>query len=148
NAMIAALLKASVDRGIEFRFGMQTTSFLTDTDGGVVGIVARYTNASTIQIRARAVILATGGLIRHSNALQYRPAPGSHHISMAARHSDGSMISLAASQLRARVGGCLRENFYWAPMSKMKERNGDTVVFPHIVPDRAKPGIIAINDRG
>src|SRR5262245_43754234 len=33
-------------------------------------------------------------------------------------------------------------------MSEMKERNGEIVVFPHIVTDRAKPGIIAINDRG
>jgi succinate dehydrogenase/fumarate reductase flavoprotein subunit len=30
----------------------------------------------------------------------------------------------------------------------MKGRNGEMVVFPHIVTDRAKPGIIAINDRG
>ena len=58
------------------------------------------------------------------------------------------MISLAARQLNARVGGCLRENFYWAPMSEMKGRNGEMVVFPHIVTDRAKPGIIAINGRG
>jgi phytoene dehydrogenase-like protein len=35
NAMIAALLKAAVDRGVEFRFGMEATSFLTDTDGSV-----------------------------------------------------------------------------------------------------------------
>jgi glycine/D-amino acid oxidase-like deaminating enzyme len=148
NAMIAAMLKAAVDRGVEFRFGIATTSFLRDTDGSVVGIVARYTNASTIQIRARAVILGTGGLSRHSNALQDRPATRSDHISMAAPHADGSMISLAATQLKARVGGYLRENFYWAPMSEMKARNGETVVFPHIVTDRAKPGIIAINDRG
>ena len=148
NAMIAALLKAAVDRGVEFRFGMEATSFLTDTDGSVAGIVARYANASTIQIRACAVILATGGLSRHSNALQDRAATRSDHISMAAPHADGSIISLAARQLKARVGGCLRENFYWAPMSEMKERSGETVVFPHIVTDRAKPGIIAINDRG
>ncbi len=149
NAMIAALLKAAVDRGVEFRFGIETMSFLTDTDGSVVGIVARYVNASTIQVRARAVILGTGGLSRHSNVLQDRPSTTrSDHISMAAPHADGSMISLAARQLNARVGGCLRENFYWAPMSEMKDRNGETVVFPHIVTDRAKPGIIAINDSG
>jgi FAD binding domain len=148
NAMIAALLKAAFDRGVEFRFGMETTSFLTNADGSVAGIIARYTNASTIQIRARAVILGTGGLSRHSGALQDRSATRSDHITMAAPHADGSMISLAARQLNARVGGCLRENFYWAPMSEMKGRNGEMVVFPHIVTDRSKPGIIAINDRG
>ena len=148
NAMIAALLKAAVDRGVEFRFGIETTSFLTDTNARVAGIVARYMNGSSIQIRARAIVLGSGGLSRHSNAQQDRPATRPDHISMAAPHADGSMISLAATQLKARVGGCLRENFYWAPMSEMKGRNGEMVVFPHIVTDRAKPSIIAINDRG
>ena len=58
------------------------------------------------------------------------------------------MISLAEQQLGAQVGGSLQSNFYWAPMSEMKERNGAREVFPHIVTDRAKPGIIAVTERG
>jgi succinate dehydrogenase/fumarate reductase flavoprotein subunit len=67
---------------------------------------------------------------------------------MAAPHADGAMITLAERQLGAAVGGTLVENFYWAPMSERINSDGTRETFPHIVTDRAKPGIIAVSDRG
>ncbi len=149
NGMIAALLKTALDRGVEFHLGVETRSFLTDATGGVCGVEAQTAHDGGVAVHARhGVILGTGGLSRRPDVLQYRPGTGEDHLTMAAPKADGSMISLAETQLGAQVGGQLRGNFYWAPMSEMWERDGTREVFPHIVTDRAKPGIIAVTETG
>jgi succinate dehydrogenase/fumarate reductase flavoprotein subunit len=149
NAMIAALLRAAIDKGIAFHLGVETQGFLTSADGGVTGVAVRLANGTAVQIQARGgIVLATGGLSRQVGVLKQRPDTRDDHLSMAAPKADGTMISLAEQQLGAQVGGSLRSNFYWAPMSEMKERDGGREVFPHIVTDRAKPGIIAVTEKG
>ena len=149
NGMIAALLKASLDRGVQFHLGAETRSFITNREGAVVGVETQTRESGLVRIHARhGVILGTGGLSRNKEVLGYRPGTRDDHLTMAAPRSDGSMISLAERQLGAQIGGQLRGNFYWAPMSEMRERDGTREVFPHIVTDRAKPGIIAITEKG
>lgn len=149
NGMIAALLKAALDRGVQFHLGVETRSFLTTADNVVAGVEAQTSEISFVRIYARrGVILGTGGLSRRPDVLQYRPGTREDHLTMAAPKADGSMISLAEHQLGAQVGGQLRGNFYWAPMSEMQDRDNTRDVFPHIVTDRAKPGIISVTDQG
>src|SRR6185295_1736348 len=81
------------------------------------------------------------------NVLGDRPDTGEDHLSMASPKSDGMMIYLA-EKLGAQLGGGLLSNFYWAPMSATLGEEGPKEIFPHIVTDRAKPGIIAVNDKG
>jgi succinate dehydrogenase/fumarate reductase flavoprotein subunit len=148
NGMIAALLKAALDLGVQFHLGVETQSFLT-ADDNVVGVEAHTAEIGLVRIHARrGVILGTGGLSRRPDVLQYRPGTRDDHLTMAAPKADGSMISMAERQLGAQVGGQLRGNFYWAPMSEMRDRDGTREVFPHIVTDRAKPGIIAVTEKG
>jgi len=149
NGMVAALLKGALDLGVEFHLGVQTQSFLRDADGAVVGVVAATAESGIVRILARrGVILATGGLGRHSDVIKYRPDTRDDHLSMAAPKADGTMISMAECQLGAQVGGKLKSNFYWAPMSEMRRHDGTREVFPHLVTDRAKPGIIAVTEKG
>jgi succinate dehydrogenase/fumarate reductase flavoprotein subunit len=149
NGMIAALLRAALERGVEFRPGVFTRSFLTAQNGSVTGLSAETADGANVRIEARrGVILGTGGLSRHPDVLQYRPDTCGDHLSMAAPLADGSMIVLAQRQLGAQVGGNLQSNFYWVPMSEFKDRSGVREVFPHIVTDRAKPGIIAVREPG
>lgn len=149
NAMIAALLKAALDAGVDIRTGITTDGFLLGRDGEVAGIRAHTDDGLALEISAaHAVILATGGLSRSPGVLNERPDTRENHRSMAAPASDGTMMSLAERTLGAQVGGHLRSNFYWAPMSEITHRDGSKEVFPHIVTDRAKPGVIAVTDRG
>ena len=149
NAMVATLIKAARDRGVEFRVETQTTSFLVDASGAVCGVVARGADGRACEFLARGgVILGTGGLSRRRSVLADRPDTGGDHLTMAAPFADGTMIEMAERQLGARVGGQLLGNFYWAPMSEVVYSDGTRETFPHIVTDRAKPGIIAVTDRG
>jgi succinate dehydrogenase/fumarate reductase flavoprotein subunit len=148
NGMIAALLKAALDLGVQFHLAVETQSFLTTNDN-VVGVEAHSAEVGLVRIHARhGVILGTGGLSRRPDVLQYRLGTRDDHLTMAAPKADGTMISLAERQLGARVGGQLSGNFYWAPMSEIRARDGMREVFPHIVTDRAKPGIIAVTEKG
>jgi succinate dehydrogenase/fumarate reductase flavoprotein subunit len=149
NAMVAALVKAAADRGVVIHTEARTASFLTDSSGRVAGTVTTLKTGETVRIHSRGgVALGTGGLSRRADAQTERPDTGDDHLSMAAPAADGSMMSMAERELGAQVGGGLKSSFYWAPMSAMRYGDGSVEVFPHIVTDRAKPGIIAVTDRG
>jgi succinate dehydrogenase/fumarate reductase flavoprotein subunit len=149
NGMIAALLRAALDRGVQFQLGATTRSFIASGDRSVNGVLAEIAGSGHVRIETNGgVLLATGGLSRRHDVPDLRPDTRSDHRSMAAPLADGTMISLAERQLGAQVGGNLQSNFYWAPMSERKGRDGSLEVFPHIVTDRAKPGILAVRDPG
>ena len=147
NAMIAGLLRAALDKAVAFELGAQTSALRTDLAGAVVGVTARLADGESVDIDAKAVILATGGISRAPQVSTERPDTRTDHLSMAAPLADGTMIAMA-EKLGAKVGGGLQDNFYWAPMSQVRHDDGRLETFPHIVTDRAKPGIIAVTEKG
>ena len=124
----------------------EVLSFLA-SNGRVEGVIAQLGDGSEMRIRAKGVILATGGIGRHPDVAGERPDSRNDHLSMAAPKSDGRLLSLAQS-LGARMGEGLASNFYWAPMSQVRRAGDAPEIFPHIVTDRAKPGIIAVTEKG
>ena len=147
NAMVATLLRAALDRNVRIQLAAETEALLTSGEGRVVGVRVRRADGSLAEIAARGgVVLATGGLGRAPEAAQERPDTGADHLSMSAPWADGRAIALAAG-LGAQVGGGLLSSFYWAPMSRISRGERAQEVFPHIVTDRAKPGVIAVNDK-
>lgn len=148
NAMMAALIAAALERGVHFEVNAKTGSFIQNDHGRVVGVNVCIGEGREQSIEARrGVVLGTGGMSRHPQAQADRPGTVPGHLSMAAPHADGAAI-LLAQNLGAKVGGALAGNFYWAPLSKVRHDDGRLEIFPHIITDRAKPGIIAVTDRG
>lgn len=146
NAMVAALLKGCLDRGVRIRTGATAMDLLVE-DGWVAGVRARGPDGEPLRVRAGAVVLDTGGISRRPEVLADRPDTGGDHLSMAAPGADGAMLR-AAVAIGAREGADMISNFYWAPMSRARHADGREETFPHIVTDRARPGVIAVNDQG
>jgi succinate dehydrogenase/fumarate reductase flavoprotein subunit len=146
NAMVAALLKGCLDRGVRIETETPATGLLIE-DGRVAGVRARGPDGEPLRIRAGAVVLDTGGISRRPGVLADRPDTGGDHLSMAAAGADGALLQ-AAVAIGAREGGDMISNFHWAPMSKARHADGREETFPHIVTDRARPGVIAVNDQG
>jgi hypothetical protein len=101
--------------------------------------------AITWALRARkGVVLATGGIGR-SRELRERLFPdAARRFSLAPSSNTGDGI-LAAERVSAVVEHDLDSPALWMPSSVMAQADGHVSVFPHIMLDRAKPGLLAVN---
>ena len=101
-----------------------------------------------ISIRARrGVVLATGG-IGWSSELRSRLFPdGTQLYSLSPDSNTGDGI-LAGERAHGALAQGIRSPALWMPSSVMRQEDGHLSVFPHIMLDRAKPGLIAVNRSG
>lgn len=149
NALVAALLKTTIDRKITiwpsrparaliFEGGAVKGAILSDRDGGDLRVSAR-----------RGVVLACGGFphdyIRREQVYPHHPKPG-QHLSAAPTSNTGDGIRLAEA-----VGGGVAPGYLnpgsWFPTSLVPYSDGSTGVYAHLI-ERGKPGVIAVNPAG
>jgi succinate dehydrogenase/fumarate reductase flavoprotein subunit len=147
NALVARLYYSLLRRRVPILVSTQALS-LTQSEGRVTGALLQ-SGAGRIAVRTRAgVVLATGGF-SHNLEMRRRllPAGVSRH-SPVAESAQGDGIALGE-----QAGGWLSigrdgSNGFWSPVSLRRRRDGSIAVFPHLVLDRGKPGLIAITPRG
>lgn len=151
SALVARMLKSARDLGVEIQLGARVDRLLTDR-GDVVGLRARI-NGRERDIYARSgVVLATGG-ISHDLSLRadYVPADATHRSATVDAHADRGGVRLAqevGAALSKRSSGVDDALGFWVPVSSWQRPDGSPALFPHVVTDRAKPGLIAINRAG
>lgn len=145
NALAAMLLKSAVDAGVDLRRGTPVAALERSASGRVVGVRLGGPQPRTVAAR-RAVVLATGGFPQSAARRAEMLPHAAVHRSMAPAGNTGDGLALALS-----AGGVLEtENVgpaLWAPVSVLKE-NGRETVFPHLIMDRQKPGLVAVNSAG
>lgn len=145
NALVGRLYYSLKQNGVEVAFGASLGEIVAG-DGGAAG-AAFETADGRMRVRARrGVVLATGG-VAHSAALRAAFMPGAEpKYSLAVEENTGE--GLAAGE---RFGGRLEskgEGGLWTPVSRNPRKGGGTGLYPHILLDRAKPGLIAVNAAG
>jgi succinate dehydrogenase/fumarate reductase flavoprotein subunit len=146
NALVARLLHSLKQLAVEIRY-QTALSELIGEQGRIVG--ARFTTAGgDLTVRAnKGVVLATGG-VGWSSALRGRLfPPATHRHSLAPESVTGDGI-LAAERVRGEIAHDIRSPALWMPSSVMQQPDGHISVFPHIMLDRAKPGLMAVNGAG
>ena len=148
NALMGALLKSALDRGVEYRLSSPALRLLQQ-DGRVNGAVLG-TPAGECRVQARlGVVLACGGFPhdpqRRQALLPHAPT-GQEHWSAASRGNTGDGLRLGES-----VGGVvathLQQAAALAPVSRVPRADGTFAHFPHLL-ERAKPGLIAVTAPG
>jgi succinate dehydrogenase/fumarate reductase flavoprotein subunit len=146
NALIARLATSALEKGVALWLDSEAQSLVIE-DGRVTGLVIRR-NGQTLDVQARGgVVCATGGFAAGEQAAGQRPDTGSEHLTMSPPDNTGDALKLG-QQANAATGRHLAANFFWAPVSQVRRPNGTMERFPHLVTDRAKPGIIAVNRQG
>ena len=147
NALVARLYYSLRKRGVPILFETAIEEMLGGREG-VTGAVLR-SKGDTIAVRARrGVVLATGGYARNSELRTAFMPPAGRARSMAAPTDVGDGILLGRT-VGARVAP--EEHMsgaFWSPVSVTRRGDGTTGLFPHLVLDRAKPGLIAVNSAG
>ncbi|SHK11286.1 Succinate dehydrogenase/fumarate reductase, flavoprotein subunit [Roseomonas rosea] len=146
NALAARLLRSAADAGVTLWNGSAVTE-LVRQNGRVTGLLARR-NGQLLRVAARhAVVLATGGFAANAeDRARLIPHPELHR-SMSPEGNTGDGIALGVS-----AGGAVEQhnanNAFWAPVSVMRRADGSEARFPHLIMDRSRPGVIAVNSTG
>ncbi|CAH6659861.1 FAD-dependent oxidoreductase [Pseudocitrobacter vendiensis] len=145
NALIARMATLALRKGLDLALNVNVTS-LIEEQGRITGVTIQREGKEE-RLHARCgVVLAAGGFAAGQIAAQFRPAT-QQHFTMSPATNDGAAFQLAG-RVGAQEGANLPSNFFWAPVSVLRHPDGTEERFPHLVTDRAKPGVIAVNQRG
>jgi succinate dehydrogenase/fumarate reductase flavoprotein subunit len=146
NALAGRLLKSARLAGIDLRIRTAAGELIRD-ESGVVGVVARTASGARRFGARRGVVLACGGFPANAEMRKQHLPHAEVHRSMAPVTDTGDGIKLGLS-----AGGAIRDDnigsAFWTPVSVMTAPDGSEVKFPHLILDRAKPGLIAVDGRG
>lgn len=146
NALAGQLFKSVLDRGIDYWLNAPLRQLLV-TDGRVTGVTL-VRNGKPVSVRARhGVVVATGGFPwSESLRRELYPQP-TGPWSMSPQDNRGEGITLAR-EAGASLGTGHASPAFWAPVSILKRPDGSELRYPHLVWDRAKPGLMAVNAAG
>jgi succinate dehydrogenase/fumarate reductase flavoprotein subunit len=146
NALAGRLYYSLLQRHVPFQM-LAEACRLIEREGRVAGVVLKTSDGLRDVGSRCGVVLATGGISRHLRLRQQlMPAAlRSESPVVESVTGDGAMLAQA---IGAHLGHNHASNAFWAPISMRPRRDGSSAVFPHLVLDRGKPGLIAINPDG
>ena len=146
NALAARLVKSALDRAIPLRENHAARTLIREGDR-VTGLVVDGPSGTQRLGARRGVVFASGGF-PGSEAMRAAHLPHAEsHYSMAPAENTGDGIRLGL-EAGGRLGQENIGNAFWAPVSVMKNPDGSETRFPHLILDRAKPGLIAVDQSG
>ncbi len=147
NALAAQLFHAMLARKVPYWLNTPALALLRDADGAVLGATVEH-EGRRINIRARrGVVMATGGFPWDSTRRRQTYPHPTDDWSMSPRDNTGDGIRLA-EDAGAALGQGHSSPAFWAPVSILEQPGGKRLHYPHLVWDRAKPGLIAVNGAG
>jgi succinate dehydrogenase/fumarate reductase flavoprotein subunit len=146
NALIARLFYSLKKRNVPILFDASIVDLIGDRNG--VNGARLDVAGKEISVKARkGVVLATGGYARNDEfrrAFMPQPVPALS-LSYEGNRGDGLAVG---KRIGAAVGLAKSDSGLWAPVSIVPRPDGSKGLFPHLVLDRAKPGLIAVNSAG
>ena len=148
NALAGRLAKAAMDLNVPVWLNSPVKKLVVEGDAIVGATVVR--DGKSVEIRARrGVVLACGGFpydVERRKALFPHAPTGREHFTPSPALNTGDGLRLGES-----VGGWVDPTIpnaaAWCPTSVTKRKDGSEGVMPHFI-DRAKPGVIAVTQRG
>ena len=143
NALAARLFKSILDCDIPYWLNAPLQKLHLD-ETGVQG-VTMLRDGQPVSVRTRrGVVLATGGFPWNSQLRKDLYPKPTGPWSMAPTGNSGDGITLAC-EVGATLGAGHASAAFWAPVSILKRPDGSELRYPHLVWDRAKPGLMAVN---
>lgn len=146
NALCASLLHECLLKGVALSL---STDIQSVRAGGAIEHQLQLSRAGVIStVTARQGIVFAGGGFSGNQAArtEHLPKP-TPRITAAYEGANGTSQDLALS-LGAQMGPSREDNAWWFPSSRVQRADGSEGVFPHIIMDRAKPGLIAVGRHG
>ncbi|MGH1358151.1 MAG: FAD-dependent oxidoreductase [Burkholderiaceae bacterium] len=146
NALCASLLFECLKHQVEILTETETTS-IEATGGPSYRLQVQCAGQARAIQAGLGVVFAGGGFSGSADQRrEHLPAPAPLNTA-AFEGADGSSQALAMA-MGAQFGPSCQHNAWWFPSSLITRNDGTTGVFPHIIMDRAKPGLIAVDRNG
>ena len=141
NALVGRLFYSLKARNVPITFGARLVE-LVQGNGRVEGAVVDIGDKRQTILARRGVILATGGFAPNEKlrAEFMRALPVAHSNAFAGANGDGFTA--------ARSAGAAVDDRHVSPAFYFPSSLHKDIVYPHILLDRAKPGLIAVNRDG
>lgn len=147
NAVAGQLFHSLLQRGLPYWLNTTLERLVQDETGRVIGAIVSRNNKKIRVYARRGVVLATGGFASNKQMrAEHYPQP-TQAWSMAPSSNTGDGIQNALA-IGAAMGQGHASPAFWAPVSVRQLENGSWQRFPHLVWDRAKPGLMAVNAAG
>ncbi|MDN0081703.1 FAD-dependent oxidoreductase [Crenobacter sp. SG2305] len=147
NALIGRLL-LSLSRRKNASLLLNTSVEAIRHDEAGVTALTLVQNGTRRTVRVKGgVIFASGGFNRHP-ALRKALLPGADEAWCPGAPGHTGKLHELTRPLGAHYGEGALSNAFWAPVSRRQRKDGSWAVFPHFVFDRAKPGMITVNQAG
>ncbi|WP_339488232.1 FAD-dependent oxidoreductase [Pseudomonas sp. EL_65y_Pfl2_R95] len=144
-ALVARLARSATDLGVQLIDSAPALRLLEE-NGQICGAVLGGT-AGERTVRARAVLLATGGFPNDPGRRQALfPRAEHEHLALPPKSCSGDGLRLG-EMVGGQVSDDLQSPVAWAPVSKVPYPDGSVGHFPHII-ERGKPGIIGVLKNG
>jgi succinate dehydrogenase/fumarate reductase flavoprotein subunit len=145
NALTGRLLHSLKTQNVPIRLDAALQELIVEA-GRVSGAVVNVNGKPQRITARRGVILATGGFggsVARMN--DYVRPPLADAVAFAGAEGDGMRIARAAG---AAIEDDHASPMFWSPVSRTAWLDGGRGTYPHILLDRAKPGLIAVNTAG
>ncbi|MCW5229985.1 FAD-dependent oxidoreductase [Verminephrobacter eiseniae] len=146
NALAARLFQSLIERRVPYWLNapLEQIHVAAGSAPGVTGVTVLRAG-KPVRVRARrAVVLATGGFpwSEKLRAELYPRPTGPWSMAPQGNSGDGIRLALA---LGATLGTGHAHPAFWAPVSILQQPDGTELRYPHLVWERAKPGLMAVN---
>ena len=146
NALIARLFFSLRKRNVPILFDASIVDVMGDRHG-VVGARIMVDGEEIVVRTRKGVVLATGGYAHNRKFREtFMPQPVPE-LSMSYEGNLGEGLDIA-ERLGASMVPARGTSGLWTPVSITTRPDGSNGLFPHLVLDRAKPGLIAVNSAG
>ncbi|WP_172839885.1 FAD-dependent oxidoreductase [Variovorax paradoxus] len=147
NALCGSLLEACLTHGVDLRVATEVTGIEALANHRYRLSLASAGGQRKFVEAKHGVIFAGGGFSGNAQArARHLPQPTPEYT--AAFEGDDASSQALAQSLGATLATPREHNAWWFPCSIVPRADGSQGVFPHIIMDRAKPGLIAVRRDG
>lgn len=147
NALVGRLLY-SLSQHDQITLAMNTSVAQLHQGASGVESLTLIKNGERCTVRVKGgVILASGGFNRHPQ-LRQAMLPGADTAWSPSAPGHTGQAHPLAQKLGAHYGSGGLSHAFWAPVSRRQREDGTQAVFPHFMMDRAKPGMLTVNQAG
>ncbi|MDR3451467.1 MAG: FAD-dependent oxidoreductase [Rhodoferax sp.] len=147
NALVGRLLYSlSTRSNVTLTLNTSVGKIACGADGVESVELAQGARGRSVRVTG-GVVLASGGFNRHPR-LRQEMLPGADPAWCPGAPGHTGAVQDLARGLGAYYGTGGMTHAFWAPVSIRARADGSQAVFPHFVMDRAKPGMLTVNQAG